>query len=201
MEPKFQTSFIPKAPIVSAPTAAVSSRSINIFSLIATILFAAAVLTSAGLFIYKNILTNQIAEAGKSLDSARKAFEPEKIEQLVGANSRIIAAKELLNKHVALSGVLTLLQELTLKKVQFDNMKYQSRENSPPTISMDSQSETYNALAAQQEIFSKNKFIKSSEFSDFNLDENGNIKARFFATLDPTLVSYKKIIEETSLNQ
>jgi len=84
MEPKFQTSFIPKKPIISEPGSRVAvSHSINIFSAIATIVFALTILTSGGVFIYKNILESQILLSDKSLNAAREAFIQRKYRSLL----------------------------------------------------------------------------------------------------------------------
>ncbi len=194
MEPKFQTSFIPKSPVVSGGEPHVSfARTSSIFSIVATILFIITLLVSVGLFIYKGSLNSQISDSDKSLNAAREAFQPEKIQELLDANSRITSAKTLLDSHVAVSQFLILLQSLTVKNLRFDNLVYVNKGNTP-TVSMDVEAGSYNALAAQEDVFSKNEFIKSANFSDFSLSDNGSIRAKFFGTLDPQLVSYKKVV-------
>jgi len=199
MEPKFQTSFIPKKPIISEPGSRVAvSHSINIFSAIATIIFVLTILTSGGVFIYKNILESQILLSDKSLNAAREAFHPEKIQELIDADSRIMATKRLLEKHVAVSELLTLLQSLTVKRMRFTSLSYINKNTGLPTLSIDGEAATYNALAEQKDIFGQNEFIKNPQFSNFSLMDNGAVSVKFFTTLDPKLVSYKKYIESKS---
>lgn len=201
MEPKFQTSFIPKKPILTTKGSGVSIvHETNIFSVAATVMFIAAILTSGGLFVYKNLLTNQIAEADKSILEAQTALKPETIRDLVDANSRITASKSLLEKHVVVSKLLQLLETLTLKKMRFNTFSYSNRNN-VPTIFMQGEVQTYNALAQQQNVFSSNEFIKDPHFSNFNLSDNGYIVVNFTATLDPMLTSYKKAVDSMSLTQ
>ena len=202
MEPKFQTSFIPKRPIVSTSgTGFTPVHTTNIFSVIATILFVATLVVSGGLFFYKNVLTNQIALADKSLNDTRVAFQPEKINELIATNSRIIATKNLLNQHIVLSQLLILLQNLTVKKIRFTGLTFASKtteNNKSPSLSLTGEAQSYNSIAEQQGIFSKNDFIKNSEFSSFNLGDNGNIKFKFFTNLDPLLFSYKAVLQSIS---
>ena len=201
MEPKFQTSFIPKRPIVSSQGSAVSVvRSTNIFSTIATVVFLVTIMTSLGLFAYKKVLISQITEANKQVITAKSAFQPEKTNELIDANSRIMVANNLLQKHVVVSKLLLLLQELTLKKVQFNDFVY-ANQNNALTLSMRGQVQTYNALAEQDQIFNNSEFIKDPKFSDFNLGDNGYIAVNFSANIDPDLLSYKKAIESLPLNQ
>ena len=199
MEPKFQTSFIPKRPISSSTGNSVI-RSTNIFSIVATVFFIVTLFTSVGLYLYKNLLTNQIAEVDKILNTSRTAFQPEKIQELVDVNNRIEVAKNLLEKHIVTSNLLTLLETLTVKRMRFVNFNYSNRAGIP-TVVMKGESQTYNALAQQEDIFSKDKSLVNPEFSDFNLGDNGNITFDFSATLEPGLISYKKITESKSLNQ
>ena len=64
MEPKFQTSFIPKKPIVDDVGVGVGVvRETNIFSIIAGIFFVLALLTSGGLYVAKIVINKQIAAA------------------------------------------------------------------------------------------------------------------------------------------
>lgn len=202
MEPKFNTSFIPKKPIVDTPAPAEFHKkgTKNIFDILATVAFMITLLASGGLFVYKNVLISQIAQADKDVNAARSAFDTTKIQDLLDANSRIMATKNLLEKHIAVSELLLLLQSLTVKKMRFSKFIYDNK-NGSPTLSLDSEVQSYNALAQQSDIFSKSEFIKNQQFSNFNLSDNGFIKVKFFAGLDSTLTSYKKAVEAVSLGQ
>jgi len=195
MEPKFQTSFIPKSPIVSTKGSEVKMvHTTNIFSIIATFVFLAVLIVSAGLFAYKNILKKQISEAKTSLVDVRAVFEPEKIQELVDINTRISVTKNLLEKHIILSEFLLFLQKTIVQKVRFDKLSY-TNNGKDMTISIDTEAESYNAIAQQVDILSKNQFINEPFFSNFDLGENGTIRMKFFAKIVPDLISYKKKIQ------
>lgn len=195
MEPQFQNSFIPKNPIVSSarggPTEAVT---VNIFSAIAGVLFTIALLLAGGVFVYKNIIVHSIAEADQDLNAARKAFEPEKITELIDANAQISTATKLLQQHVVVSKVLELIQELLVKRMRFESLTYNMKD-SVPTLSGIAQAQTYNALAEQLDIFSKSEFISNPVFSNFGLGENGIVKVNFTSGLSPKILSYKDTIQ------
>lgn len=195
MEPKFQTSFIPKKPIGSPVGSGMNIiHSTNVFSVVATVVFIVTLLTSGGLFFYKYTLNNQIQVADQNILTARAAFEPEIIKQLVDVNARIISAKKLLENHVVVSKLLGLMEDLVLKKMRFTEFNYANTDNNP-TLTVIGEVQTYNALAEQQDVFLKSGSIKAPVFSNFNLGDNGYITFNFSATVDPTLISYKKTIE------
>ena len=195
MEPKFSTSFIPKNPVTSSQVSGLpKSRDISILSVVGTLLFILAVLTSLGLFAYSRVLTGKISKAEEDLATARAQFQPEKIQELIDENSKIVASKGLLEKHVAVSEVLRLLQTLTIKRMRFSSLDY-SNKSGAPAITMDGEALTYNALAQQADIFNTNPLLKSPGFQSFSLGDNGIIKAKFSAGIDPDVVLYKKLLE------
>ncbi|HBD24578.1 MAG: hypothetical protein A2566_03485 [Candidatus Zambryskibacteria bacterium RIFOXYD1_FULL_40_13] len=195
MEPRFQTSFIPKKPIGSPDGSGVKIvHSTNIFSVIATVIFIITVLMAGGLFFYKNILANQIKESEKKLAEAQDAYALSSIKELLDVSARITSANSLLNKHVAVSKVLVLIGDLTVRKLRFTDLTY-TIKNNIPTVAISGEVQTYNALAEQQDKFLKNEFIKNPTFSNFNLGDNGYIIVDFSTNIDPNFVSYKSTIE------
>ncbi len=169
----------------------------NIFSTIATTLFVVTILLSAGVYGYTLFLKQQIAQADRDLSASRTTFEPETLHNLITVSSRIMSAQTLLEQHSVVSELFRLLETTTVKKVKFSNFSYQVKNNIP-SISMEVDAEGYNALAYQSQIFNQNPYIKSPSFSNFELGENGTVKAKFQAMIDPSLVSYKRIMDALS---
>ncbi|KND48091.1 MAG: putative pilN [Parcubacteria bacterium C7867-006] len=198
MEPKFQTSFIPKKPIVSETGTSVGVvRETNIFSVVATILFIATILVSGGLFGYKIILHKQITADDQQIDAAKAALQVDKIKELIDANNRIIASKNLLDKHVALSQLLTLMQSLTVRRIRLLDLTYLNKSGIA-VLSLNGQAQNYNALAEQSRIFSENEYLSNDKFSEFTLEDNGYIRVKFESTVNTSLTSYKRAIEALS---
>jgi hypothetical protein len=53
----------------------------------------------------------------------------------------------------------------------------------------------YTALAAAAEVFNENKAFQEPSFSDLRLDEKGNVVFTLSLRVDPTFLSYKKLVE------
>lgn len=195
MEPKFQSSFIPKRPTSdSIKDFSPVQKNKNIFSIIATLMFLVVLFASAGLFVYQKIIEKQIESASKELQDAKVALEVEKTQELIDAGARLSSIKGLLDKHFAVSEVVVLLQNLTVKTIKFADLTI-NNESGTPSISMNGESLTYNAIAKQSEIFNGNTFLTNSAFSDFALDEKGIVKFKFSGSLAGNLVSYREAIE------
>ncbi|MFZ2621103.1 MAG: hypothetical protein WAX85_01225 [Minisyncoccia bacterium] len=199
MEPKFQSSFIPKASISSATNAFKVSSGVNISSIVANVFLIVTLLASGSIFGYKYLLTNQIKKVDKQINEARSDLKIEDIQKIVESSFRISISKGLLEKHILSSKLIDLMEFLTIKTIRFTGLTYKNDTGSSIAINVEAQ--TYNALAKQEGIFSQNEFIKNPKFSDFKLTTNGTVTANFSSDISSDLVSYRKAIEALSINQ
>lgn len=193
MEPKFKTSFIPKQSLESAvaPQRAPRKRvGLGLGSFISLIVFLAAVGLSAGLFLYERYLTESIATKKDTLERARDAFQPALIRELTRLDTRIQAAKEILEMHVAPSAIFGILEQVTLESVRYDSFDY-SNDNGFPTISMAGVATNFEAVALQSDAYGENNFLIEPVVSDLDSDQ-GTITFAFKASLEPQTVSFIK---------
>jgi hypothetical protein len=192
MDTKFQTSFIPKRPVLaSEQSSAVGSRPINLISVIATFIFVVSLLAVGGEYAYKQYLTKKIASMDQELRDARATVQDDLINQFIRLDNRIQSAESLLQGHIATSLLFSALQNETVKNVQFSDLLYQTDSDGTVTVFMRGVSTSYNALALQANIYHQNKYIRNPLFSDLNLDEKGNVNFTFKATILPGLIAQK----------
>lgn len=201
MEAKFQSSFIPKKPLSdSQKVLGPVKKNTNIFSVIATLVFLVTIFVSGGLFVYEKIVEKQLVDTSKELDAARAAFETDKIQDLIDASTRLNSVKGMLEKHFAVSELLVLMQNYTVKTIQFNNFKFDNK-SSNPLLSMDGEALSYNAVAKQSEVFAGTGFINNTLFSDFTLTDSGSVKFKFIGSVATSLVSYKEAVKAISGEQ
>jgi len=188
------TSFIPKK-----PTTPVAQRRrgtvINIFFLIALIIFLSTVSVAVGVFLYQKVVTQNLEKKSNQLAEAREAFEPALIEDLATMDNRIQAAQEVLNSHLALSAFFEFLEQSTLKSVQFDDFTYTAMPSGGISIGMRGRGQSFSSVALQSDIFGKDPFIRNPLFSNLDIDEQGNVIFDFAAALDPALISYRNLMD------
>lgn len=191
MEPKFQTSFIPKKTLTAAANPQTRrGGSLNIVVLISLIIALGAIVLSVGAFLYKQLIISGIDRKEATLERARAAFEPALIEELVRLDARLISAKEILNQHVAPSALFAVLETLTLQSVQFQSFNFSRSGKDMISFSMKGVARDFRAIALQADRFGTNNLIRQPIFSDLNLDQAGNAVFSFSALIDPALVSY-----------
>ncbi|MEX2013973.1 MAG: hypothetical protein WD896_01305 [Parcubacteria group bacterium] len=198
MEPKFQSSFIPKGPIASTPTSGASitrrPKEKSLFSFLALVVFIFSVLLALGVFGYKFYLKYSIDRMGVDLERARATLRPEVISELTNLDNRIIASRELIARHQILSPLFEFLEASTPRTVRFSDFRY-SMTDSGLEISMKGEARGYTALALQADIFNRSQHFKDSIFSDLNLNQRGDVSFSFKAIVDPALVSYQREVE------
>jgi len=196
MEPKFQSSFIPKGPIAAAsPLAAqyVKPKK-TILGLLSSTLFVIAIVLSIGVFGYTYYLRSNIAKMGRDLEAARATLQPDTVKELVNANKRIIGIETLLKKHTALSPFFDFLENTTLKTVRFTDFGYVT-DAKGITIDMKGEARSYTDVALQSDAFNRSGVFKNPVFSNLNLNTKGNVTFSFKAQIDPSTVLYSKYIQ------
>ena len=197
MEPKFQSSFIPKGPISSAtPDTPMGrkTREKSLFAFLALIIFNISIVLALGVFGYKFYLKYSIDKMGADLENARTTLQPETIRELTRLDNRIISSRELILGHQILSPLFAFLEASTPRTVRFSDFRY-SVTGQGLELSMIGEARGYAALALQADIFDKSQYFKDPIFSDLNLNAKGDVNFSFRAVVDPSLMSYQREVE------
>lgn len=204
MENRFQTSFIPKRPVVAGANDIVRRKGPPSFLLIVGVLvFIVALAATGGLFLYKRTLAASNEQKKLQIEDAIRDFAPELTSQLTVLKSRIDSGKSLLGNHVAFSSVLNLLEVGTAKTVRFTDMTFTytvdpvTREQKV-NINMKGEAQTYAAVAFQSDMFSKNENLRNPVFSDLNLNDRGLVIFNVKADLNPKSILYKNFVSGAS---
>ena len=175
MEQNFQTSFIPKKPILKEST--VYSRPVSIFLILSIFILFAMLIATGGLYFYKGILVKKIVDMDNTLNLAKNRFEPSKITELQTFDKRLVSSSEILSKHIAVIPVFSALEQITMKSVRFTKIDYNlgTENNSAISIKMSGIAIGYRSIALQSDLFAENKNLIDPIFSNLTLDNSGNV--------------------------
>ena len=198
MEPKYQTSFIPKKPVTM--TGQTRSGGMSIFLLISIIIFLVSLGLGGYVFLRKNILIQKISSDQATIETNKSGLVSDSItvESLVKLNSRINVAKVLLAKHVSISPIFNFLQTATLKSVRFKNFSFNSAgKNTDGTnkisVQMSGIAKDWETVASQADEFGKidyNKIITEPKISNLGLNIDGSVSFLFSAYVSPSFIVY-----------
>lgn len=197
MDKEFQTSFVPKKTIAEKEPSRGGGTFSGIANLLSLVIFIASILAAGGAYFYRSSMENKVEEYKASLERARAAFEPALITELQVLDKRMIAASEILSNHVAVSPIFELLGEITLPTVRYSDFSYEFNPENKNLVDVEITGEArgYNYIALQADLFGENKFIKNPIFSDFTLDQNGNVDFALTFSVDRSLVVYESFLE------
>ncbi len=189
MENSFQTSFIPKKPVVSNNSIKTPK---SLLMIILTFILVVSVLASGGLYLYKNYLTKQRESYSQALSEARDSFEKETIEELALFNKRTESAKEILNSHLVLSPVFILLGKVTIPQVQYTSFSHQNVDEDF-VVEIQGIAKDYRSIALQANMFNNEEghFFENVLFYNLTKDKNGNIAFSLKFNVNPALISYQ----------
>ena len=205
METKFQTSFIPKKPLVTDTTVHTSHSGTSVLMVVAVLLFIASIAGGAFTYLWKNVLITTQEKYKTQLADSEKRFNSTLIEQLKRANTKIDLSKQLLTNHLAVSEVFSIISKLTIAGVRFSSFDFSSptKDSDGIRVSMKGVGNSFSAIAFQSSVFGQsqkyglNKVLKNPVLSDLALDQNGNVGFTFTTTINPTDLSYSKVLNSS----
>ncbi len=200
MEPNFQTSFIPKKPMIEERVTV--ARPVGLLVFISLFILLTVVLGSGGLYFYKGILVGKITKMENDLNLAKNRFEPSKIVQLQTLDKRLRASSEILGHHLAISPIFAALEVITMKTVRYTKFSYELGIEKIPKINvkMSGIAVGYRSVALQSDLFAKNKNLIDPVFSNLSLDNTGNVIFDLDFSVDPIFVDYKQMLLTKSDN-
>lgn len=194
MDQTFQTSFIPKKPLVKERS--VSARPVGILFIISLFILFTVLLTTGGFYLYKGVMQKSIAKMENDLTLAKNRFEPSKINELQVLDKRLRASTEILSGHIAITPIFEALEKMTMKTVRFTKFGYElvGDDNNMISVKMSGQAIGYRSVALQSDLFAKEKNFIEPIFSNLTLDNSGNVLFDLEFSVDPSFVNYQRTL-------
>lgn len=205
MPPKFQSSFIPKAPQTFSVGAGIPSSpsfgggKLNLISFITTTIFLLTLVAGMGIFGYKYFVNSSINKMIQKIESSRSYLTSEQIINILELDQRINGARILLNNHQAISPFFRFLEVQTPQSVKYNEFNY-SKTGEGNIFTLNGVARSYGSLALVADIVYKNTNLLNPIFSNIKLDDSGNVEFTLRAGIEPNFISYLKLIESNALN-
>jgi len=205
MEPKFNTSFIPKKSlqedVVGGKPGHYTHRAHSAYGpgyILTLIVFVLTIMASLGVFGYTRIKASSLEELRAKLTKEKDSFQPAIVRRLKELDSRMVVAKELVERHVALSPLFEVLEKSTLRDVQYTKLLYKGIPDTngwKPDLTLDGRASGYAAVAQQTNAYNEVSFrdiILSSLAQDQEKNGASTIGASFSVRMQAseTLVSF-----------
>ncbi len=194
MEPKFQSSFIPKnasqetAVPKEVARATGPSESGGLWSFIASTIFTLAIIASILVFGAKWYLNRNIESMNGVLSAAREELAPERIQEINRNYDRIVATQKILSSHVTLSSFFEQLQSMLVKNMKLNDLSLSMISGKGVSVNFKGEAVGYVAVAQASDIFAKSNVFKSHNFYDLDLNERGAVLFSFKGEVNPAVI-------------
>lgn len=200
MESPINSSFIPtKISLGERPREEYGSDAFDVMVLLGVIALVVAGTMAAGVFLYKQFLTNDLSAKKEQLNKAKKAFQPDLVRDLTRLDERISIAEGVLQSHIAPSAFFDVLGQITLKTIQYSDLNYEYTNPESLHIKMSGRAASVNGIAYQARIMSTHPAIKNPIFSITGIEKDS---VRFEVELDinPEAVNFASLISAAAVN-
>lgn len=200
MEQTFQTSFIPKKPIVESDAPKRPSQPIGLFTVLAIFLFMSSIIAGTGMYFYKKTLEQKIVASEDNLAKAEDRVQKTKKDELKLFDRRINVASQVLNNHIAVYPIFEALGKVTMKSVRYTNFSYALGEKKGDRIKIKlsgttqpGRTQPFSELGLQAELFTKEKNFIDPVFSNMVKTAKGEVTFDIDFYVDPSFVDYKEV--------
>lgn len=194
-----QTSFIPKKPLVSYE----QKDKPGIFAIInfvSIIIFVVAVSVYGGGLFYRTFLNNSISSITGQLDKVQADLKDRdsQMKDMIKLDKKIKNVSLLLDKHITLRNLFSLLEQKTMSNLRFSQFSLSSKEDGLTELNLQGEASSYGTIALQVREFLDSKTFGVKDFSDvifsdFNPGPTGNVVFKANAKISPELVYYKNL--------
>lgn len=201
MENSFQTSFIPKKPIIDNGMSSRKDRTTSISMVVSVFILIAVISATVGLFLYKSYLEKNKEQLSSNLVKVRDSFDSNTIAELEMYDKKSTTSKNILESHIVLSPLFELINSLTISSIQYTKFEH-STDSGVFIVKMSGVARDYKSIALQADVFNseKGKMFKDLIFSNLTRDKGDYVSFNVEFTVDPALLSYSNNINKSAEN-
>ncbi|MDP3735476.1 MAG: hypothetical protein Q8R39_03560 [bacterium] len=198
MDTRFKTTFMSKQPIMAASQKRhrTLGPSADLLGIVVSGIFVLAFLFAAGTFLYERLSIRRVVVLEKTLAEAREAFEPAVIEELKRDDARMKAAEVLVAGHRAATPLFRVLEDETLRSVQYSSFAYTVEGGPGGKLKLDGRARGFRSVALQADTFGSQPDLINPVFSNLDQDvKTGFATFDFEAQIGKRLMDYGAMIE------
>lgn len=199
MESPINSSFIPtKISLGERPREEYGSDAFDVIVLLGVIALVVAGTMAAGVFLYKQFLTNDLSAKKEQLNKAKKAFQPDLVRDLTRLDERISIAEGVLQSHIAPSAFFEVLNQITLKTIEYKSLEYEYSGDALH-VRMKGKAASVNGIAYQARVMSTHPAIKNPIFSINAIGKDG-VEFEVELDINPDAVNFAALISAAAAN-
>jgi hypothetical protein len=194
MESPINSSFIPtKIVLGERPKEEYGSDVFDVIVLLGVIMLVVAGTLAAGVFLYQQFLNKDLLDKKGQLEKAKTAFQPGLVKDLTKLDERIAVAEGILSGHIAPSVFFDVLQQTTLKSIQYNSMEYKFTPPDKLSIEMKGRAASMNSIAYQAKVLGGHPAVKNPIFAVGQISRDG-VLFTVNMDLNPDAVNFESLV-------
>jgi hypothetical protein len=206
MEPKFNTSFIPKKSLQADTSASsakdrfVGRRAIHgpgFFLML--LIFIACLVASIGVFGYTTVVDSNIEKKKQLLEEKKQAFATSIIDDLIRLETQIEYASRLVSEHVAVSQLFNQLEAVTLRDIQYTTLEYVDENDDPVLLTVEGVADGFVDIAQQVYAYRDSGGLTRPALADADRNEDDFMAFTIETGVDERLTSFSIAVQEGRL--
>ncbi len=159
--------YIPRSPFIPKEAGAIpmqinKRRTVRIFSVLATLCLFAALSAVVGTYFYTGVLEQRVESAKQELSKVSNADNEIKMEEIRKYDTKLKAAKSLLENHIDSARIFSELEASTKQSVQYTNLEFTYDPGYEALLKLKGATEEYSSVALQ-----KMQLFGDDVFTDF----------------------------------
>jgi len=188
--------FIPQKPLTQNK---IIQQHSSILVLVSLLLFLLSFLTVCGAVVElvyieqkekeKTLIANELIGYNNELKKTDVINDIDKIRVLT---HKIQIAENLLNKHIAPTGIFTFFEVTTPKSISYNDFTFQKKEDNTINVTLKGRAPNYETLAVLSQSCKYEPLLASYELTDLSLHNDGEIFFVFSGVFQPQVVSYSQ---------
>lgn len=181
------SSFIPKRGPAKKSRTAVTKR-VYLFTVISYIMLFSALLASGGVYFYKGVVKEALAEEVASLNAQISTFSEANMQRVLEFDRRVSQAQSRVAVGVSIPSLFSALEASTARTVKIKSIKLEREGDERLVLEGDMETDTFDSTLFQRRLYQDNQTINTIEVTDFNASNiEGGATGVPGSVLSPTL--------------
>ncbi|MCA9361985.1 hypothetical protein KC906_01290 [Candidatus Kaiserbacteria bacterium] len=164
-DPSLNSSFIPKRGPAKLRRKS-SPRKVYAFTIVSYVLIFAALLASAGVYIYEGVVQKQLAEEIANLNTEIQIFSEADMQQVLDFDGRLQQASGRVDKSVSMTSVFRALEAATIGSVQIEQLAMQRIGDQNYILDAAILTDSFDSTIFQRGEYQRNQVVEGIDIAD-----------------------------------
>ena len=194
--PSIPTSFVPHP--FGAPASSEGGNTSNIIAVVGYSVFAIAIASALGIFLYNNYLQGLQKTQDAALQTEIGKISSDSVSKFTRLHDRLASGQNLLDTHDALTGLLTVIGDTLPGGVRFSALSIIIDAKGLIVMQATGNARNFNSLGVASVALKSIKQFKGTTFSNISVAKDATVSFSLSSSVDVALVKFNPTVASTT---